>query len=185
MAAVCRPQNPDLWRATRGSSSVRSCPETETCEPVFSAEADVASALDQSRLTRSSASSGVFGSALRVSHRGAPTFQTPNMTGLLAANEKPDVSKIEKRAPSVAEMCPRSRRRHPKRRGVPISAHEDGCGASLGSRSVTPRALLAAGLDLAGHRPRGPSRARVLDALTNRVLVDFAVMCAGAATTTV
>jgi hypothetical protein len=61
------------------------------------------------------------------------------MTGLLAAKEKPDVSKIEKRAPSVAEMFLDRVAATPSERRSDIGTGTAGR-ASLGSRSVTASA---------------------------------------------
>ena len=105
------------------------------------------------------------------------------MTGLLAAKEKPDVSKIEKRAPSVAEMFLDRVAATPQREAFRYR-HEDGW-ESVTWQQVGDRVrLLAAGLISLGIAPED----RVALASSTRyewVLVDFAVMCAGAATTTV
>ena len=105
------------------------------------------------------------------------------MTGLLAANEKPDVSKIEKRAPSVAEMFLDRVAATPQREAFRYR-HGDGW-ESVTWQQVGDRVrLLAAGLMSLGIAPED----RVALASSTRyewVLVDFAVMCAGAATTTV
>jgi len=105
------------------------------------------------------------------------------MKGLLAAPEKPDLSKIEQRAPSVAQMffdrvaaTPQAEAfRYPRGDGW----------ESVSWQQVDDRVrLIAAGLISLGIAPEN----RVALACSTRyewVLVDLAVLCAGAATTTV
>jgi long-chain acyl-CoA synthetase len=105
------------------------------------------------------------------------------MTGLFTVPEKPDVAKIERRAPSVAQMfldrvaaTPHAEAfRYPQDHGW----------ESVTWRQVGERVHhIAAGLISLGIAPED----RVALASSTRyewVLVDFAVMCAGAATTTV
>src|SRR5271166_448393 len=105
------------------------------------------------------------------------------MTGLLAANEKPDLSKIEKRAPSVAQMFLNRVAATPQREAFRYP-HEDGWEGVTWQQVGDRVRHLAAGLISLGIAPED----RVALASSTRyewVLVDFAVMCAGAATTTV
>jgi long-chain acyl-CoA synthetase len=105
------------------------------------------------------------------------------MTSLLAVEEKPDVSKIEKRAPSVAQMFLDRVAATPHAEAFRYP-HGDGW-ASVTWQQVGDRVrLIAAGLMSLGIAPED----RVALASSTRyewVLVDFAVLCAGAATTTV
>ena len=105
------------------------------------------------------------------------------MTGLLAATEKPDLSKIEQRAPSVAQMFLDRVAATPHAEAFRYR-HEDGW-ESVTWQQVGDRVrLIAAGLISLGIAPED----RVALASSTRyewVLVDFAVLCAGAATTTV
>jgi len=105
------------------------------------------------------------------------------MTGVLAAEEKPDLSKIEQRAPSVAQMFVDR---------VAATPHAEAFRYPRGDgwESVTWQQVnervrpLAAGLISLGIAPED----RVALASSTRyewVLVDLAVLCAGAATTTV
>ena len=105
------------------------------------------------------------------------------MTGVLAAEEKPDLSKIEQRAPSVAQMFVDR---------VAATPHTEAFRYPRGDgwESVTWQQVndrvrpLAAGLISLGIAPED----RVALASSTRyewVLVDLAVLCAGAATTTV
>jgi long-chain acyl-CoA synthetase len=106
-----------------------------------------------------------------------------DMTGLFAALEKPDVAKIEKRAPSVAQMF------LDRVAGTPHAEAfrypRDDSWESVTWQQVGERVHhIAAGLIALGIAPED----RVALASSTRyewVLVDFAVMCAGAATTTV
>jgi long-chain acyl-CoA synthetase len=105
------------------------------------------------------------------------------MTGSLAAKEKPDLSKIEKRAPSVAQMFLDRVAATPQ---VEAFRYSRGDGwASVTWQQVADRVTrMAAGLISVGIAPED----RVALASSTRyewVLVDFAVLCAGAATTTV
>jgi long-chain acyl-CoA synthetase len=104
------------------------------------------------------------------------------MTGLLAAQEKPDLSKIEKRAPSVAQMFVDRVAATPHAEAFRYP-HDDGW-ESVTWQQVHDRVrLLAAGLISLGIAPED----RVALASSTRyewVLVDLAVLCAGAATTT-
>ena len=105
------------------------------------------------------------------------------MTGLVAATEKADLSKIEKRAPSVAQMFLDRVATTPHAEAFRYR-HEDGW-ESVTWQQVGDRVrLLAAGLISLGIAPED----RVALASSTRyewVLVDFAVMGAGGATTTV
>ncbi|HUO38218.1 MAG TPA: long-chain fatty acid--CoA ligase [Mycobacterium sp.] len=105
------------------------------------------------------------------------------MTGLLAANEKLDLSKIEKRAPSVAQMFLDRVAATPQAEAFRYP-HDDGW-ESVTWQQVGDRVrLIAAGLISLGIAPED----RVALASSTRyewVLVDLAVLCAGAATTTV
>ena len=105
------------------------------------------------------------------------------MTGVLAAQEKPDLSKIEKRAASVAQMFVDRVAATPQAEAFRYP-HDDGW-ESVTWQQVNDRVrLLAAGLISLGIAPED----RVALASSTRyewVLVDLAVLCAGAATTTV
>ena len=105
------------------------------------------------------------------------------MTGLRAAEETPDFTTIEKRASSVARLFLDRVAVTPQAEAF---RYRDGDGwASVTWRQVGDRVrLLAAGLIALGIAPQD----RVALASSTRyewVLTDFAVMCAGAATTTV
>ena len=105
------------------------------------------------------------------------------MTGSLAAQEKPDLSKIEKRPPSVAQMFLDRVAATPRAEAFRYP-HGDGW-ESVTWQQVGDRVrLIAAGLISLGIAPED----RVALASSTRyewVLADCAVMCAGAATTTV
>jgi len=105
------------------------------------------------------------------------------MTGLVAATEKADLSKIEQRAPSVAQMFVDRVAATPRAEAFRYR-HDDGW-ESVTWQQVNDRVrLLAAGLISLGIAPED----RVALASSTRyewVLVDLAVLCAGAATTTV
>ena len=105
------------------------------------------------------------------------------MTASLASLEKPDLSKIEKRAPSVARMFLNRVAATPHAEAFRFP--QDGDWESVTWQQVGERVHhIAAGLISLGIRPED----RVALASATRyewVLVDFGVMCAGAATTTV
>ena len=105
------------------------------------------------------------------------------MTGVVAATEKADLSKIEQRAPSVAQMFVDRVAATPQAEAFRYR-HDDGW-ESVTWQQVNDRVrLLAAGLISLGIAPED----RVALASSTRyewVLVDLAVLCAGAATTTV
>ena len=105
------------------------------------------------------------------------------MTGLMAAHEKPDLAKIERRAPSVAQMFFDRVAATPQAEAFRYP-HGDGW-ESVTWQQVADRVRpIAAGLIGLGIAPED----RVAMACSTRyewVLVDFAVLCAGAATTTV
>ncbi|HZE15570.1 MAG TPA: AMP-binding protein, partial [Mycobacterium sp.] len=105
------------------------------------------------------------------------------MSGLLAAHEKADLSKIEKRSPSVAQMFLDRVAATPHAEAFRYP-HGDGW-ESVTWQQVDDRVrLIAAGLISLGIAPED----RVALASSTRyewVLVDLAVLCAGAATTTV
>ncbi|MET0992575.1 MAG: AMP-binding protein, partial [Mycobacterium sp.] len=105
------------------------------------------------------------------------------MPGLLAAEEKPDLSKIEQRAPSVSRMFFDRVAATPHAEAFRYR-HEDGW-ESVTWQQVDDRVRpLAAGLISLGITPED----RIALASSTRyewVLVDLAVLCAGAATTTV
>jgi len=105
------------------------------------------------------------------------------MTGSLAAKEMPDLSKIEKRAPSVAQMFFDRVAATPQAEAFRYP-HGDGW-ESVTWQQVDDRVrLIAAGLISVGIAPED----RIALASSTRyewVLVDLAVLCAGAATTTV
>ena len=99
------------------------------------------------------------------------------MTGLVAATEKADLSKIEQRAPSVAQMFLDRVAATPQAEAFRYR-HDDGW-ESVTWQQVNDRVrLLAAGLISLGIAPED----RVALASSTRyewVLVDFAVLCAG------
>ena len=101
----------------------------------------------------------------------------------LASMERPDLSKIEKRAPSVARMFLNRVAATPHAEAFRFP--QDGDWESVTWQQVGERVHhIAAGLISLGIRPED----RVALASATRyewVLVDFGVMCAGAATTTV
>jgi long-chain acyl-CoA synthetase len=105
------------------------------------------------------------------------------MPGSLAAEEKPDLSKIEQRAPSVSRMFFDRVAATPHAEAFRYR-HEDGW-ESVTWQQVDDRVRpLAAGLISLGIAPED----RIALASSTRyewVLVDLAVLCAGAATTTV
>jgi long-chain acyl-CoA synthetase len=105
------------------------------------------------------------------------------MTASLAALEKPDLSKIEKRAPSVARMFLDRVAATPDAEAFRYP--QNGGWERVTWRQVDERVhRIAAGLIALGIQPED----RVALASATRyewVLVDFGVMCAGAATTTV
>jgi long-chain acyl-CoA synthetase len=105
------------------------------------------------------------------------------MTGLLAAHGKPDLSKIEERAPSVAQMFLDRVAATPQAEAFRYP-HDDGW-ESVTWQQVNDRVRpIAAGLISLGILPED----RIALASSTRyewVLVDLAVLCAGAATTTV
>ena len=105
------------------------------------------------------------------------------MTGLRGAEEAPDSTKIENRASSVARLFVDRVAATPQAEAFRYP-HDDGW-ASVTWQQVDDRVrLIAAGLIALGIAPED----RVALASSTRyewVLVDFAVMCAGAATTTV
>ena len=105
------------------------------------------------------------------------------MTASLASLERPDFSKIEKRAPSVARMFLDRVAATPYAEAFRYP-HDDGW-ESVNWQQVDERVRhIAAGLISLGIDPED----RCALASSTRyewVLVDFAVMCAGAATTTV
>ena len=105
------------------------------------------------------------------------------MKALLSATEKPDLSKIANRAPSVARMFLDRVAATPNAEAFRYPEHDTW--VSVTWQQVNDRVrLIAAGLIALGIRPED----RVALASSTRyewVLVDYAVMCAGAATTTV
>lgn len=105
------------------------------------------------------------------------------MARLRAAEEEPDFAKIDHRAPSVARLFLDRVTASPHAEAFRFPA--DGDWVSVTWRQVGDRVrLIAAGLISLGVAPED----RVALASSTRyewVLVDFAVMCAGAATTTV
>ena len=105
------------------------------------------------------------------------------MTASLASLEKPDLSKIEKRAPSVARMFLDRVAASPHAEAFRYP--QNGGWESVTWQQVGERVhRIAAGLISLGIQPEN----RVALASATRyewVLVDFGVMCAGAATTTV
>jgi long-chain acyl-CoA synthetase len=105
------------------------------------------------------------------------------MTASLASLEKPDLSKIEKRAPSVARMFLDRVAATPNAEAFRYP--QNGGWESVTWQQVGERVhRIAAGLISLGIQPEN----RVALASATRyewVLVDFGVMCAGAATTTV
>ena len=105
------------------------------------------------------------------------------MTGLLAAKEKADLPKIENRAPSVAQMFVNRVAATPHAEAFRYP--QDHTWESVTWEQVGERVShLAAGLISLGIAPED----RVALASATRyewVLADFAIMCAGAATTTV
>jgi len=105
------------------------------------------------------------------------------MTGLMAAHEKPDLAKIERRAPSVAQMFFDRVAATPQAEAFRYP-HGDGW-ESVTWQQVADRVRpIAAGLIGLGIAPED----RVAMACSTRyewVLLDLAVLCAGAATTTV
>lgn len=105
------------------------------------------------------------------------------MPGLVAAKEKPDLSKIEKRAPSVAKMFLDRVAATPHAEAFRYP-HADGWECVTWQQVGDRVRLLAAGVVSLGIAPED----RVVMASSTRyewVLADLAVMCAGAATTTV
>ena len=120
-------------------------------------------AADQSRLIGRPLDRLFRGLVEQVSAVSHPRVaQTLNMTGLLAATENADLSKIEQRAPSVAQMFLDR---------VAATPHAEAFRSARGwleerhwQQLVTaspPRGRA----DLAGHRARGARRAGVLDTL--------------------
>ncbi|ORW85928.1 AMP-dependent synthetase [Mycobacterium sp. IEC1808] len=105
------------------------------------------------------------------------------MTATLAALEKPDLSKIENRAPSVARMFVERVAATPDTEAFRYP--QNGGWERVTWRQVGERVQrIAAGLIALGIQPED----RVALASATRyewVLVDFGVLCAGAATTTV
>jgi long-chain acyl-CoA synthetase len=105
------------------------------------------------------------------------------MTAALAAAERPDLSKLEKRAPSVARMVLHRVAATPHAEAFLYP--QNGDWESVTWQQVGERIeRIAAGLIALGIQPED----RVALASATRyewVLVDFGVMCAGAATTTV
>jgi long-chain acyl-CoA synthetase len=105
------------------------------------------------------------------------------MTGLLVGHAKPDFAKIENRAPSVAQMFLDRVAATPQAEAFRYP-HDDGW-ESVTWQQVNDRVRpIAAGLISLGILPED----RVALASSTRyewVLVDLAVLCAGAATTTV
>ncbi|OBG63100.1 long-chain fatty acid--CoA ligase [Mycobacterium sp. E3339] len=105
------------------------------------------------------------------------------MKATLASMERPDLRKIENRAPSVARMFVNRVAASPDTEAFRYP--QDHTWASLTWQQVGERVTnLAAGLIALGIAPED----RVALASATRyewVLVDFAIMCAGAATTTV
>jgi len=105
------------------------------------------------------------------------------MTGLMAAQQKPDLSKIEKRAPSVAQMFLDRVAATPQAEAFRYP-HDDGW-ESVTWQQVNDRVgPIAAGLISLGIAPEDRI-ALVSSTRYEWVLVDLAVLCAGAATTTV
>ena len=105
------------------------------------------------------------------------------MTGRLAAEEKPDLSKIEKRPSSVGQMFLDRVAATPHAEAFRYP-HDEGWESVTWQRVGDRVRLIAAGLISLGIAPED----RVALASSTRyewVLADCAVMCAGAATTTV
>ena len=105
------------------------------------------------------------------------------MTGRSAAEEKPDLSKIEKRPSSVARMFLDRVAATPHAEAFRYP-HDDGWESVTWQRVGDRVRLIAAGLISLGIAPED----RVALASSTRyewVLADLAVMCAGGATTTV
>ena len=105
------------------------------------------------------------------------------MKAPVASQEKPDVSKIENRAPSVARMFLDRVAATPHAEAF-RHRHDDGWESATWQQVDERVRQIAAGLISLGIDPED----RVALASSTRyewVLVDFAVMCAGAATTTV
>jgi long-chain acyl-CoA synthetase len=105
------------------------------------------------------------------------------MTGLLAVEEKPDFAKIDNRAPSVARMFLDRVAASPNSEAFRYP--DNGGWTGVTWQHVGDRVrLISAGLIALGVQPED----RVALASATRyewVVVDFAVLCAGAATTTV
>ena len=111
------------------------------------------------------------------------TSGLPNMNTPLASMERPDFTKIENRAPSVAHMFLNRVAATPHAEAFRYP--QDHSWESVTWQQVGERVCnIAGGLISLGIAPED----RVALASSTRyewVLVDFAVMCAGAATTTV
>ena len=105
------------------------------------------------------------------------------MTGRLSAEEKPDLCKIEKRPSSVGQMFLDRVAATPQAEAFRYP-HDEGWESVTWQRVGDRVRLIAAGLISLGIAPED----RVALASSTRyewVLADCAVMCAGAATTTV
>lgn len=114
---------------------------------------------------------------------GSPTFLDFEHARLGCSQRETRPVQDRKARTVGGKDVPRSRRRHPTRRGLPIP-HADGWECVTWQQVGDRVRLLAAGLVSLGIAPED----RVVLASSTRyewVLADLAVMCAGAATTTV